>query len=252
MLLRKKIKAIKITFIIISCLFFLSGRCISSQLTEKLIEAGLDFISNPGDFIFDLHHDTMDYTPLPKNKFLGIHTNILLLANPALMNSVTVKVAVGGEKMLPQVGAFYGAWKTLALDMFSGSLGMSTADLSGWSAGFFVAINVDEDTRLFTNVNYSKFNLNIELEEPLIIIEDVLEFPGLSGDAYDTFIFTGIECTVGEYRDKIVIAQTGYGIRTNKIVAKILIHKGTMEFGLTIYPEGLLVIHPVLNMQFRF
>lgn len=191
----------------------------------------------------------MDYTPVTGNKHLGVHTNLLLLANPALVNSISAKLASSEGKKFPQVGIYGGIWKTFALDLLAGDF-MSTADLYGYSVGFFVAKRVDPSTRLFTHISYSRITLNLVLAEELDL--GIMKFQTLSAGAFDTYIFTGIEYTAGEYKDKVIIAQTGYGIRSNKIVAKILIQKGAIEYGLSIYPEGLLVIHPVLNIQFRF
>ena len=39
------------------------GDFLSSPIGQTLIEAGLDFIENPADFLYDLHHDFEDFTP---------------------------------------------------------------------------------------------------------------------------------------------------------------------------------------------
>ena len=225
---------------------------LSSPLGKKLIDSGLYFITNPGDFLFDLHHDAMDYTPLPKDKIIGIHTNLLLLANPALVNSVCGKVALKEGRRFPQIGGYGGIWKTYLLEALTGSSESISAELSGWSAGIFIAKEVQPGTRLFANVNYSRVSLNVAFSEPIDIVPGVLTFSSLSAGVLDTYIFTGIEHVTGAYEDKLLIAETGYGLRNNKIVAKILLHTGLVELGLTIYPEGLLVIHPVLNLQVKF
>ncbi|MBU0951380.1 MAG: hypothetical protein KKH91_00935 [Elusimicrobia bacterium] len=224
----------------------------SSDIGKEAINLGLKFLDNPGDFLFNLHSDNVDFTPVIKDKNVTLRTNFYPTTFPTTWLNMNLKVKIlsdgGFSPWVPQVDLLGEYGKMAVLDMVASSA--TKLSNSDYAIGVVVTKEVAENTRLYAGINYSKTELITNFDKPIEF--GAFKLSQLSVNVGDTFIFTGIENQVREDPPKRVVAHLGYGLKTKKVVSRVAWYTKNLELGFNIYPEGLFVVHPFLAWHWYF
>lgn len=214
---------------------------------KELINLGVKFLQNPGDFFFNLHSDNEDYTPLPGDRRVGARFNFFPTVFPLTWANLNMKVRVlddtaGYQPQLDIVG-MYG--DMLALRAISGDVKPTFTD---YSVGIVASKHTDDNTRIFGGVRYAAIDMNVTFSTP--IVAGAFEMSSLNFQVADTVVFSGISHRTAP--ERYVIAQIGYGLKYRKIISRIMVSRKHYEYGLNIYPEGLFVVHPFIAWHWYF
>jgi hypothetical protein len=219
----------------------------SSPIGKELINLGLKFLDNPGDFFYNLHSDNEDYSPVPSNRRGAVRFNFFPTFLPVTWGNLNMKVKVLDDRgCIPQVDlvGMYGDLLALrALD--SGDVKPTFND---YSVGMVVSKGANPKTRIFGGLKYTVLNMDVQFSSP--VVSGSFEMTGLNFKIADTFIFSGLSHNTGP--EQYVVAQVGYGFAYKKIVSRIMVSHRHLELGMDIYPEGLFVFHPFLAWHWYF
>jgi hypothetical protein len=197
--------------------------------------------------------DMQNTSPVTVGKRFNFQIGVLPTLVPTGMANLSVKVKVYSEgelsSYMPQIDFFCGYWNMVWTRLaVNNSHGVKNADFSGYWYGLLASTTVSPKTRLFGGVSYSMLNANLELTETKEVLgARVNSFDSGFGDK---FFILAIEQLIKP--DRWFIAQLNYGIEQNFIFSKISWYGKYLELGINIYPEGVLVIHPVLNFHISF
>lgn len=217
-----------------------------TAMGKELINLGLKFLKDPGDFFFNLHTDNTDYTPMPGDRRVGARFNFFPTVFPLTWANLNMKVRVlddtGYQPQVDIVG-MYG--DMLALRAIEGDVKPTFSD---YSAGIVLSKHADEDTRVFGGVRYDSVNMDVTFSTPVVV--GAFEMSKLNFQVADTVIFSGISHRTAP--ERYVIAQIGYALTHRKIVSRIMVSRKHYEYGLNIYPEGLFVVHPFIAWHWYF
>ncbi|MBU2615300.1 MAG: hypothetical protein KKG87_07075, partial [Elusimicrobia bacterium] len=97
----------------------------SSDIGKEAINLGLKFLDNPGDFLFNLHSDNVDFTPVIKDKNVTLRTNFYPTTFPTTWLNMNLKVKIlsdgGFSPWVPQVDLLGEYGKMAVLDMVASS-----------------------------------------------------------------------------------------------------------------------------------
>jgi hypothetical protein len=211
-----------------------------SQLGQEMVKLGLKFLDNPGDFFFNLHSDNEDSSPLPASDRFGFRFSGFPTFFPLTWANLNVKAKVLSERDdIPQIDltGMYG--NLLALNAVSGDVKPSFYD---YSFGATVSKDMGDGIRLYGGVKYSAVVMDVNFSTPVVL--GSFQMSKLDFKYADTFMYTGI--TRQASPETLVTAQVGYGFQYNKIVARLMLSKKHVEYGMDIFPEGLFVFHPFI------
>lgn len=229
----------------------------TSDIGKGIVNLGLRFLDNPGDFIFNLHSDNLDCTPVLKNRGGTIRTNFFPTFLPTTWLNLNLKAKVLPEgkykRWVPQVDLLGQYGRMVAIDVLSQSLTQNSTEtvkpaLVDYAIGLIFTKSIEENTRLYAGVKYSNAGVNIKLSSPIEF--GAFSMSELNVAVVDYFVITGIENKIKE--NKYVIAHLGYGLESRKIIARIGWYSKHLELGFNIYPEGLFVIHPFWAYHWYF
>lgn len=243
--------------LVISAGLLYSDEFYNTPIGKEIVNLGLRFLDNPGDFLFNLHTDNVDFTPVIKEKKGTIRTNFYPTIFPATWANLNVKVKIisdGGIKpWIPQIdiSAQYG--RMIAVDVVSNMMTKDSTEtvkssFQDYCVGIIFTKSVEENTRLYAGFNYSNAFINVKLGEPIEF--GAFKMSELDVGVADYFIVTGIENQLR--KDKYVVAHLGYGINQGKIVSRVAWYHKHLELGFNIYPEGLFVVHPFMAWHWYF
>jgi hypothetical protein len=221
-----------------------------SSENQQLIDIGLKFLDNPGDFFFNLHTSNEDYSPLPNDENGSIRFNLIPTFLPFTWGNLNLKVNVAQDNgILPQVDLVGSYGDILALKALETSDGIKP-EFTDCSVGLVLSKQMNEKTKLFAGGKYSAIQMKVSLSSSSAITSGSFHLDSLDFKVNDTFFFTGISHQSGE--DRYVIAQCGYGFTYKKIIARVAVSRKHYEYGLDIFPEGLFVIHPFIGWHWYF
>ncbi len=248
----------KISLIAVIVLFYASSLyCGDDFLTSEVTRISTKLIDNPADFLFNLHSDNVDFTPVPKDKNVTIRTNFYPTTFPTTWVNLNFKVKVlsdsGYTPWIPQVDLIGQYGKVMAIDMAASDVDSSSSSTkvsnSDMAYGLMVTKAVSETTRLFFGLCYSKMELIVDLGNN---DNDDNAVSSISLSANDTFFVSGIENSLSDDKPSYVKAHLGYGLRTKKIVSRIGWYSNHFETGFNFYPEGLFVMHYFMAWHWNF
>jgi len=226
----------------------------NSAMGQQLIDFGLRFLDDPGDFFFNLHTDNTDYSPLPQNRHAAIRFNFLPTFIPFTWADLNAKVKVKNDSgYWPQIDlvAEYGnilAMQAIKSSDDSGSGQQIKPLFYDYSAGITASKAMDEKTRLFGGARYDSVNMDVTFSTPVVL--GSFNMSSLNFKVADTSVFMGISHQTGV--ETFLVAQAGYGFKYKKISSRIMMCHPHYELGMDIYPEGLLVIQPFLAWHWYF
>ena len=214
-----------------------------------------EIVANPSAFFYDFQQDLEATTPLPPGKSFGIQTGLFPTTIPLTYLNMSGKYRLHAEGRIapgvPQVDLIGGYWDMLAAKLATkDSKTIDSAKFGGYYMGAIVSSSVSPKIRTFWGYKHSvlaaklKFNPGEEV--------DLLGTKVGSFDSgfKDDFLMAGIETPKGI--NKFWSMQLNYGLKTQTFSTKLSWYGKIFELGINIYPEGVLVFHPVWNMHINF
>ncbi|MBI5745006.1 MAG: hypothetical protein HY952_10720 [Elusimicrobia bacterium] len=222
---------------------------------SKGMQIAGEIIANPAGFFYDFQQDLESTTPLPPGKTFGIQTGLFPTTVPMTYVNGSGKLRLHGEGRIapgvPQVDLIGGYWDMLAAKMATkDSQTIDSAKFNGYYMGAIVSSSVSPRVRTFWGYKRSVLSAKLRFkpgEEP--------DFLGTKVSSFDTgfkddFLIAGIETPKGV--SKLWSMQLNYGLKTQVFSSKVSWYGKYFELGLNIFPEGVLVFHPVWNFHLNF
>jgi len=239
--------------ILISASFLSPARAADSGagVPQEVIDLGLKFLDDPGDFFFNLHSDNEDFSPVPTKRRGAIRFNFFPTFFPLTWGSLNLKVKLlNADGNIPQVdiSGMYGDMLALRAIPSSDDGNSVKPVFNDYSVGLIISRAATEKTKIFGGGKYSAISMNVQLSTPVVM--GAFQMSSLGFQVADTFFFTGISHEVG--KDSFVVAQAAYGFKYKKIVSRIMMSHKHLELGMDIFPEGLFVFHPFLAWHWYF
>ncbi len=214
-----------------------------------------EIMANPAGFFYDFQQDLEATTPLPPGKRFGLQTSLFPTTIPMTYTNVSAKLRLHGEGRIapgvPQLDLIGGYWDMLAAKMATkDSETIDSAKFGGYYAGAIMSTSVSPRVRTFWGYKHSVLKAKLDFkagEEP--------ELLGTTVNSFDTgfkddFFVAGIETPKGI--GKLWSIQLNYGLKTQTFSSKVSWYGKYFELGLNIFPEGVLVFHPVWNFHLNF
>lgn len=224
----------------------------NTALGKEVIKLGLKFLDNPGDFFFNIHNNSEDFSPVLTDRHGSIRFNLFPALLPLSWSNINIKAKIFNEQrdnFMPQIDLIGQYGNILALNFISGDVEPSFTD---YSIGTVISRSVTDETRLFGGVKYSNVSMNVVLSSSSIIELGEFRVSELNFKVADTFLFMGIAHQKDLNNPKRLVSQLGYGFKYKKIVSRIMIQRRHLDYGMDIYPEGLFVIHPFVAYHWNF
>jgi hypothetical protein len=234
--------------------------------TTKGEELAADAIANPALFFFDFQKDMESLTPLPPGQWFGLNWHmsefyLVPVPDPTILNlSAKLRVQAEGHWLpgLPQLDLIGGYWNadpiidaTGIVDKNApptGSTQLTSFNFNGYYAGAVMTSSLEPRMRLFWGYKYSQMDASLAVNKGVNVLGTNVK--SFSTGYSDHYLFAGLEhpTDVNRWWDVLMF----YGLTTNDFGAKISWYWKNFEFGLNIYPESVIVIHPVLNWHMNF
>ena len=243
-------------FLILAALYA-SPACAGVDLNSVGMKMAGEVVANPAAFLYDFQQDFEGTTPLPPGKSLSFQTGLWggILPTLAAMPSLSAKYRLHPEGRLapgvPQIDLIGGYWSSpLARSAGKNSNAVNDLKFNGYYLGALVTSSVSPRVRTFWGYKHSQLNARLSFaagHEPDLLGTKVNSF---NTGFRDDFIIAGIETPKGV--DKLWSIQLNYGLGTQTFCSKVSWYGKVFELGLNIYPEGVLVVHPVWNFHLNF
>ena len=214
-----------------------------------------EIMANPAGFFYDFQQDLEATTPLPPGKRFGLQTSLFPTTIPMTYTNVSAKLRLHGEGRIapgvPQLDLIGGYWDMLAAKMATkDSETIDSAKFGGYYAGAIMSTSVSPRVRTFWGYKHSVLKAKLDFkagEEPELLGTQVNSF---DTGFKDDFFVAGIETPKGI--GKLWSIQLNYGLKTQTFSSKVSWYGKYFELGLNIFPEGVLVFHPVWNFHLNF
>jgi len=252
-------KKAKIIFTVVACcLLFVSGAVQGedfedSAIGQELVNIGLKFLDNPGDFFFNLHMANEDFSPVPFKRHGSIRWNFFPTTLPLSWMNLNLKVKAYGEKnFVPQIDIIGQYGDLLGLRMLEVEEGDVEPSFNDYSAGLVFSKTVAEGTQFYWGGKYSNVSMEVKLSSSSEVEFGDFKFSEVKFDIKDTFIFAGITHQKNMEDPKRLVVQMGYGLEYKKIVTRMMMSHEHYEWGIDILPEGMFVIHPFMGWHWNF
>lgn len=227
---------------------------LGDRLKSAALEIGTEIALDPADFLFDLHLNTQDRTPLPMGNTFQVSMPLLPSLLPLGQLGLSGKARLHREHgSWPQIDLLLGGWDHLA------SLFVPEVAIYGYHVGLNVAHSVDPRLRLFAGYEFTQLRVNVDLDfddqqqvsGPVTSIGDFQDsFSTLNVGKVEHFLFAGSELLRTPV--KRLVAEVGYGVVNQKLVMRLTWVSKRFDTGLSLYPEGAWVLWPFMNFQVRF
>ncbi|OIO00622.1 MAG: hypothetical protein AUJ51_09850 [Elusimicrobia bacterium CG1_02_56_21] len=246
-------KRLILTFL---ALFLIKGAAFAAiDWESKGMQMAGEIIANPAGFFYDFQQDLEATTPLPPGKSFGFQTGLFPTTIPMTYTNVSGKFRLHGEGRIapgvPQLDLIGGYWDMLAAKMATkDSQTIDKAKFGGYYMGAIMSSSVSPRVRTFWGYKYSVLKAKLDFkpgEEPELLGTRVNSF---DTGFKDDFFIAGIETPKGV--SKLWSIQLNYGLKTQTFSSKVSWYGKYFELGLNIFPEGVLVFHPVWNFHLNF
>jgi len=219
-------------------------------MTDRAIGIGTGIISDPASFLYDLHQNMEDVTPSGVGRRLEFGTTLFPSFMPLAMLNGNAKYQVLREHGgIPQVDILGGGWTSL-ITKFVPDV---KVDWWGWNLGFLVSGTVDPRMRLFGGYEYSQMRASWDLKGKIKASSGLLDMSSLNtGDIGKAEHILTIGSEVLRGQDKLLVAQLGFGVTTQRLSARLTWKGNVFDSGITFYPEGSWVIWPFEAYRLKF
>ncbi len=211
----------------------------NSPMGKELIDLGLKFLDDPGDFFFNLHTDNEDVSPLPQNRNASVRFNFLPTTLPFTWANLSAKIKLKNDiGYWPQIelNGEYGDILALQAIKSSNDDGQEIKpSFTDYSIGITASKAMNEQTRLFGGVKFAAVNMDVTFSTPVVL--GSFNMPSLHFKVSDTSVYMGLSQKTGD--ECYTVAQVSYGCNYNKITSRVMLCYPHVEVGLDIFPEGL-------------
>ncbi|MBI4656818.1 MAG: hypothetical protein HY746_08765 [Elusimicrobia bacterium] len=212
-----------------------------------------EILANPSAFFYDFQQDLEGTLPLPPGKAWGLHTGLFPSVIPMGYTNISGKYRLHAEGRmypgLPQMDLIGGYWDMIWAKLATNqSDDVDKASFNGYYYGFILSSSVSPRIRTFWGYKRSQLKAELKLNKA----QDLMGVSVTSFDSgfKDDFLIAGLEHPKGI--NKFWSIQLNYGLSEKIITTKVCWYGKWFELGLNIYPEGVLVIHPVWNFHLNF
>ena len=224
----------------------------NSALGRELIDLGIKFLDDPGDFFFNLHTNNEDVSPLPKGRNASLRFNFLPTTLPFTWANLGAKIKLKNDSgNWPQIelNGEYGNILALQAVKSSNDSGQEIKpSFTDYSVGITASKAMNDQTRLFGGVKFASVNMDVTFSTPVVL--GAFNMSSLHFAVADTSFFMGLSQKTGE--QCYTVAQVSYGCNYNKITSRLMLCYPHLELGVDIFPEGLLVLQPFLAWHWYF
>lgn len=222
---------------------------------SKGMQLAGEIVANPAAFLYDFQQDLEATTPLPPGKAFSVQTGLFPTLIPLTNLNLSGKYRLHAEGRMapgvPQVDLIGGYSNMMAARMATrNSDTIDSAKLIGYYMGAILSSSVSPKIRTFWGYKRSVLAAKIEFApgEELDLLGT--KIGNIDTGFKDDFLMAGIETPKGI--SKVWSMQLNYGLRTQTFSTKLSWSGRFFELGLNIYPEGVLVVHPVWNFHVNF
>lgn len=244
-------KKILLTF----CFFLAALPAAAIDWEAKGMEMVGEIVANPAAFFYDFQQDLEATSPLPPGKTFGIQTGLFPSMLPMGYVNGSAKLSLHKEGRLapgvPQIDLI-GGYQNMVLAKVAANQSddITDASFNGNYYGLLLTSSVTPKIRTFYGYKHSRLNAKLSFAEG-----SQPELLGVKINNFDTgfeddFVIVGIETL--KKANKFWSLQLNYGLNENVITTKVSWYGKWFELGLNIYPEGVLVFHPVWNFHLNF
>jgi hypothetical protein len=251
----------RVASVLALCAALLAAAGASADIRDEFIRIGESVATkvavDPADFLYDIHLASEDRTPLPIDKDWQIGTNIFPGIIPFTEVSLGVKSKVKGEHGgWPQIDLNAGGWDSIASSVVGNYVEDFKGNLWGLRAGVSGSVSLDPRLRLFAGYEFSQMRVDVNIKFKDMNTKTGLELRVLQAlsnlhvGKTEHFVFTGAE--VLRTARKRIVAEVGYGVVHNKLLARLTWASRSFDTGFAFYPEGAWVLWPIWNFQVRF
>lgn len=245
----------KLTLILLALFLVKSPAFAKIDWESKGMQIAGEVLANPAGFFYDFQQDLEGTTPLPPGKTFGVQTSLFPTTIPMTYTNVSGKLRLHGEGRIapgvPQLDLVGGYWDMLAAKMATkNSDTVDSAKFGGYYAGAILSTSVSPRVRTFWGYKRSVLAAKLKFtpgQEPDLLGTKVSSF---DTGFKDDFFIAGIETPKGV--SKLWSIQLNYGLKTQTFSSKVSWYGKYFELGLNIFPEGVLVFHPVWNFHLNF
>ncbi|MFH1541423.1 MAG: hypothetical protein ABID79_06240 [Elusimicrobiota bacterium] len=235
--------------LLLSSNFLNSQEFQDTALGKEMINLGMKFLDDPGDFFFNLHTDSEDFSPVPSNKNGTIRFNLFPASLPFTWLNLNLKAKLFNEQsILPQIDLVGQYGDMLALNFISSDIKPSFSD---YSAGAVFTKSATNKTKFFCGAKYSNVSMNVNLSSSSTVGVGEFRMEELNFKVSGIFILMGLTHQKDVNKSSLLTVQMGYGFDAKKITSRITLSKKHLDFGLDIFPEGLFVIHPFIAYRWN-
>lgn len=217
-----------------------------------------DFVQNPRMFFMDIQYDIEDTYPV-WTEDLQVHTNLFMqllgIANLGVKGRV-----YGDGKDFPRITVGMDGWYFWSLTLLTEIDDLKKAkDIRVFGAVpfFVVSQSFNPTVDLFFGSKLSIGHVEMDFRQVVAeqvsddTLKDLLEKVSYIKETYvDPAFFLGMGIKTGEHSRLAV--QVGYQLGEKRIFAKIVTSGENWEFGLGFYPDSIFIVHPVINLHYRF
>ncbi len=222
---------------------------------SKGMQIAGEIVANPAGFFYDFQQDLEATTPLPPGKSFGIQTGLFPTTIPLTFTNVSAKYRLHAEGRIapgvPQFDLIGGYWNMLAAQLATkNSQTIDSARFGGYYLGAIMSTSVSPRVRTFWGYKHSQMRAKLDFkagQQPELLGTRVNSF---DTGFKDDFFIAGIETPKGI--SKLWSIQLNYGLNTQTFSSKVSWYGKYFELGLNIFPEGVLVVHPVWNFHLNF
>ncbi|MFA6434192.1 MAG: hypothetical protein WCW52_05805 [Elusimicrobiales bacterium] len=246
-------KRLTITLAVLLCLSGISFASVDWE--SKGMQMAGEIVANPSAFFYDFQQDLEATTPLTPGKSFGIQTGLFPTLIPMGYTNVSGKYRLHAEGRLapgvPQVDLIGGYWDMIWAKMAARqSDTVDNAKFNGYYVGAIVSSSVSPKIRTFWGYKHSLLaaRLNFKPGKELDLLGT--KVGSFDSGFNDDFLIAGIETPKGV--SKFWSMQLNYGVKTQTFSTKLSWYGKFFELGINIYPEGVLVFHPVWNFHVNF
>lgn len=228
------------------------------------LHAGVDFVgkgtqlageilANPAAFFYDFQQDLEATHPIPPGRWLGFQIGLFPSLLPLGYGNLSAKIRLHPEGRIapgvPQLDIMGGYWDMVWAKLAAKqSEDVNKAQFNGQYLGLMLSSSVSPRVRVFWGYKQSKLKATLDLKE-------AVDMMGTQVSAFDSgfkddFFIAGLEHPVR--LNHWWSLQLNYGVKEKIMSSKVSWYGKNFEMGLNIYPEGVLVIHPVWNYHIYF
>jgi len=246
-------KKLTLTLTVLLCLNGISFAGIDWE--SKGMQMAGELVANPAAFFYDFQQDLEGTTPLPPGKVFSVQTGLFPTLIPMSYLNLGGKFRLHGEGRIapgvPQVdliGGYYDMYGARVMARKSDSI--DSAKLNGYYMGAILSSSVSPKIRTFWGYKRSALGAKLAFTPGNELDLMGTKVGNIDTGFKDDFLMAGIETPKGI--SKVWSMQLNYGLRTQTFSTKLSWSGPHFELGLNIYPEGVLVFHPVWNFHVNF